>query len=114
MNELSAILEHCRRLDLDGDDSEAVLATVVHVKGSAYRRPGARMLIMGDGSRIGTISGGCLESDVVRKAWWWTDDGASIRSFDNTNEDAAWDFGLGCNGIITVLLERVNTPSVKR
>jgi len=65
-----------------------VLATVVHVKGSAYRRPGARMLIMGDGSRIGTISGGCLESDVVRKAWWWTDDGASIRSFDNTNEDA--------------------------
>jgi xanthine/CO dehydrogenase XdhC/CoxF family maturation factor len=71
------------------------------------------MLILDDGTRIGTISGGCLESDVVRKAWWWTDAGASLRSFDNSSEEAAWDFGLGCNGIITVLLERLETPAVQ-
>lgn len=109
MNELSSILGSWR-----GAGSDAVLATVVHVRGSAYRRPGARMLVLADGSRIGTISGGCLETDVVRKAWWWTDQGATIRTFDNTKEDAARDFGLGCNGVITVLLERVETPGVGR
>ncbi|MEY3759408.1 MAG: hypothetical protein RIR39_899 [Pseudomonadota bacterium] len=112
MNELTAIL---KRWQLDKENhSEAVLATVVHVKGSAYRRPGARMLITDDGFKIGTISGGCLESDVARKAWWWTEEGASIRIFDTTAEDAAWDFGLGCNGEITVLLERIETPSTHK
>ena len=109
MHELSTILERWREAGRDG-----VLATVVHVRGSAYRRPGARMLILEDGSRVGTISGGCLETDVVRKAWWWTDHGATIRTFDNTREDAARDFGLGCNGVITVLLERVETAGVGR
>ena len=55
-----------------GDAASAALATVVHVQGSAYRRPGARMLIRADGSRVGSISGGCLDGDVVRKAWWAT------------------------------------------
>lgn len=110
MHELSAILEYWRHPESELND--AVLVTVVHVQGSAYRRPGARMLILAGGSRIGTISGGCLESDVVRKAWWWTEQGACIRVFDNTTEDAAWDFGLGCNGVITVLLERLETPTV--
>ena len=112
MNELSAILE-CWR-GLGKNTQEAVLASVVHVHGSAYRRPGARMLILGDGSRIGTISGGCLESNVVRKAWWWTDGGPTVRSFDNTTEDAAWDFGLGCNGVVTVLLERLSAPNARK
>ncbi len=112
MNELSAILQGWR--DAGPEARDAVLATVVHVRGSAYRRPGARMLIRGDGTRIGTISGGCLEADVVRKAWWWTDEGATIRVFDNTTEDAAHDFGLGCNGVITVLLERVEAAGVVR
>ncbi|KAB2654053.1 MAG: XdhC family protein, partial [Verrucomicrobia bacterium] len=94
---------------LDG----AVLASVVHVKGSAYRRPGARMLVLSDGSRIGTLSGGCLEGDVARKAAWWTSGGEpSLRRFDSTSEGAAWDFGLGCNGVISVLLERVARPEV--
>ncbi len=110
MNELAAILDRYR--EEDRRLGEAVLATVVHVRGSAYRRPGARMLAFGDGTRIGTISGGCLETEVARKAWWWTDEGAALRVFDNSVEDAARDFGLGCNGVITVLLERVADPSV--
>jgi xanthine dehydrogenase accessory factor len=111
MNELASILGCCRQEDRRLDD--AVLATVVHVRGSAYRRPGARMLMFADGTRLGTISGGCLETEVARKAWWWTDEGAAVRVFDNSVEDAARDFGLGCNGVITVLLERVSTRAVR-
>jgi xanthine dehydrogenase accessory factor len=87
----------------------AVLTTVVHVKGSAYRRPGARMLIFPDGRRIGSISGGCLEGDVCRKAWWFTEGGnPSVRVYDTSSEDdAVWEFGLGCNGVVHVLFERV-------
>lgn len=107
MNEVAQILSHRR----EAGTSAAVLATVVHVRGSAYRRPGARMLIGADGTRIGTVSGGCLETEVVRKAWWWTDGGPTIRVFDNSSEDAARDFGLGCNGEITVLLERADGPA---
>ena len=90
-----------------GDRDNAVLATVVHVTGSAYRRPGARMLILPDGRRIGSISGGCLEGDVARKAAWWTMNGRpSLRVYDTSTEDAACEFGLGCNGVISILLER--------
>ncbi|MCC7374384.1 MAG: XdhC family protein [Verrucomicrobiales bacterium] len=111
MNELQSILE-ARRSGHPGLD-EAVLATVVAVKGSAYRRPGARMLIFPDGERLGTISGGCLESDVVRKANWWTAGGdPALRTFDTSSEQATWEFGLGCNGVITLLLERVTAPGV--
>ncbi len=113
MNELHSILDAWRRLDAANRD--AVLATVVHVKGSAYRRPGARMLILPDGRRIGSISGGCLEGDVSRKAWWFTEGGQpSVRVYDtSSDEDAVWEFGLGCNGVIQVLLERTESPSTR-
>ncbi len=109
MDELAAIL--ARRREARGDLGGATLATVVHVRGSAYRRPGARMLVTGDGARVGTISGGCLEGEVARKAWWWTDGGPAVRVFDGTTEDAARDLGIGCNGVITVLLERADSPA---
>ncbi len=97
----------------------ALLATVVRVQGSAYRRPGARMLLTTQGGwQAGCISGGCLESDIIRKAWWRTEGGRSVVvTYDSTvEEDAAsfddplsWGLGLGCNGIVHVLLERL-TP----
>ena len=100
---------------LGRERSRATLATVVHVQGSAYRRPGARMLILPDGRRVGTLSGGCLEGDVARKASWWTSQtGVALRTFDTSSETAAWDFGLGCNGIVTVLLENAANPAVQR
>ncbi len=88
--------------------ASAILATVVKVSGSSYRGPGARMLITGDGGRTGSISGGCLEGDVVKKAWWLTGEtDAVVRVYDNTSDDdAVWAFGLGCNGVVHVLLER--------
>jgi xanthine/CO dehydrogenase XdhC/CoxF family maturation factor len=111
MRELDAILDAWR--GLEGDDRDAVLATVVHVTGSAYRCPGARMLIVSDGRRVGCISGGCLEGEITRKAWWFTESGAPVvRIYDTTSEDdAVWEFGLGCNGVVHVMLERVNTPA---
>ncbi|QOY90139.1 XdhC family protein [Paludibaculum fermentans] len=113
MDEIGAIL--AARRELGNRDQGAVLATVVHVRGSAYRRPGARMLILPDGRRIGAISGGCLEGDVAKKAWWFTADGRpSVRVYDtSSDEDAVWEFGLGCNGEIQVLLERLSTPAVQ-
>ena len=89
--------------------ASAILATVVKVSGSSYRAPGARMLITGDGGRTGSISGGCLEGDVVKKAWWLTGEtDAVVRVYDNTSDDdAVWAFGLGCNGVVHVLLERL-------
>ena len=106
MNELHAILDAWRKAR--DENQEAVLATVVHVSGSAYRRPGARMLMLPDGTRVGSISGGCLEGDVSQKAWWLTEDGKpALRVYDTmSEEDIVWEFGLGCNGIIQVLLER--------
>jgi len=71
------------------------------------------MLILPDGRRVGSISGGCLEGDVSKKAWWFTEGGrASVRVYDtSSDDDAVWEFGLGCNGIIHVLLERVETDA---
>jgi xanthine/CO dehydrogenase XdhC/CoxF family maturation factor len=109
MNELHAVLKAWREGAIR--HQPAVLATVVHVQGSAYRRPGARMLVLADGSRVGSISGGCLEGDVSRKAWWFTENGrAAVRVYDTSSDgDAVWEFGLGCNGVIHVLLERADS-----
>lgn len=87
---------------------EAVLATVVKTRGSSYRSPGARLLLTQTGQRAGSISGGCLEEELVRKAWWFTENGPVVRRYDTTADgEIASGYGLGCNGIIHVLLERV-------
>ena len=90
---------------------EAVLATVVKVEGSAYRRPGARMLVSRFGRPEGTISGGCLEAEVAKKAWWLTEAGPALRSYSTAEADEASEealsFGLGCNGKVHVLFERL-------
>jgi len=83
------------------------LATVVQVEGSAYRKPGARMLVTSGGERAGTISGGCLESEVSRKAWWLTSDGARVQRYASfIEEDGGAPYGLGCGGTVSLLLEQ--------
>lgn len=108
MKEIPALLNAWDRLRDAGD--EAVLATVVKVEGSSYRSPGARMLIDPHGANIGTISGGCLESHVVKRAWWLTERArATVCRYDTSaDEDTQWAFGLGCNGVVHVLLERLS------
>jgi xanthine dehydrogenase accessory factor len=87
----------------------AALATLVKVEGSSYRRPGARLLLLSDRTRIGSISGGCLEEDVIARAANVLRTGEpDAVIYDTTSEnDVVWGVGLGCHGIVRVLLERV-------
>jgi xanthine dehydrogenase accessory factor len=84
-----------------------VLATVVRVTGSSYGGVGARMIVRSDGSTVGLVSGGCLESDLAEHARRVNETGrAEVVSYDTRDdEDAPWGLGLGCNGLIEVLLE---------
>src|SRR5258707_5386497 len=84
-----------------------VLATVVRVTGSSYGGVGARMLVRGDGSTVGLVSGGCLESDLAEHARRVHESGRAevVRYDTRDDDDAPWGLGLGCNGLIDVLLE---------
>lgn len=105
MSELRQILELWKRASAAGE--EVCLATVVAIEGSAYRRPGARMLLTVSGLRAGTISGGCLEAEVAKKAWWLTAQGASVQRYSSFfDDDGDMPYGLGCGGTVVVLLER--------
>jgi len=90
-----------------------VLATLVSVEGSSYRRAGARALIAANGDRLGSISGGCLEEDVlVRAARVRTCGKAELARYDTTSEnDLVWGVGLGCHGIVRVLIEPLSAQA---
>jgi len=106
MNEVRALVEAFDRACVGGE--RCALATVVSVEGSSYRRPGARMLIRESGASTGTISAGCLESDVVEHAKRVIGTGeALLVEYDtaSTGEEMAWGLGLGCNGVVRVLVE---------
>ena len=83
------------------------LATVVGVQGSAYRHEGARMLIVADGTVVGAISGGCLESDVAEAAREAIRTGQpKLLRYDMTaDDDHLWGLGLGCNGVVEVFIQ---------
>ncbi len=90
-----------------------LVATVVRVTGSAYRRPGARLVMTRDGWAAGAVSGGCLERDLLKTAWWRIGDCvAAVARYDarvldgDDDVDLRARFGVGCDGIVDVLLER--------
>lgn len=85
----------------------AVLATVVRVEGSAYRRPGARMLRLDDGRLVGLLSGGCLEADLAERGREVAASGtATLASYDARHDaDLVFGLGSGCNGRIDVWIE---------
>lgn len=82
-----------------------VIATVVRVRGSSYRRPGARMILTERGRIAGSVSGGCLEGTLVRTGLWRTKDGPVVVTFDSTDPDDP-EAVLGCGGVVDILLER--------
>ena len=107
MTELQSVAAAARGLRAEGQSF--LVATVVGVRGSSYRRPGARMLIAGDRWITGSVSGGCLEGDLLRRGWWHTDGApAALVTYDSTADegDPGWGVGFGCNGVVDVLLER--------
>src|SRR5438270_6386296 len=100
------------RLYRQGGDAVA-LVTLVRAEGSSYRRPGARLLL-GPGEYAGTISGGCLEAEVVRKAAWLVRDGAIVERYSTMFDDTAEvPFGLGCGGVVDLLLEPGDTEEFR-
>jgi len=86
------------------------LATVVEVLGSAYRRPGARMLVTDDGHLTGAISGGCLEGDARQRARRALAKGEpALVTYDTRDEDdPRHGLGPGCQGVVRILLEPLN------
>jgi xanthine dehydrogenase accessory factor len=111
MKEISDIIqafEEAQKLQ-----KQTALATVVHVDGSSYRRPGARMLITEHGELTGAISGGCLEGDALRKSLLAImEQKTKLVTYDtNDEDDAKLGLGLGCNGIIQVLIEPIDASN---
>jgi xanthine dehydrogenase accessory factor len=105
VSEIGDVLSAIEALSAKGE--RMALATIVAVRGSTYRRPGARLLVPEEGSPVGNISGGCLEGDVADMARVVMDEGrARLAGWDLTaDDDAAWGLGLGCNGAIEVFIE---------
>jgi xanthine dehydrogenase accessory factor len=108
MKDFKTIVTEFRKIDLT--NRKAALATVVKVRGSSYRSPGARMLITDDGKWVGSISGGCLEGDALRKARQVMSDNKPMTVTYDTSEESNQNLGigLGCNGVIDVLIEPID------
>ena len=102
--EILAIVRLARQCASDG--VPAVLARLVSVEGSHYRKPGARMLLARDGRSAGAISAGCLEADLRERLPGVLSSGrAEIVEYDSrTFEDLVWGLGSGCNGLVRILL----------
>lgn len=107
MKEFKTIIEAYKQVDFT--KRKAALATVVQVKGSSYRSPGARMLMLDNGRWVGSISGGCLEGDALRKARQVImNKTPRTVTYDTSNDDDnQLGIGLGCNGIIDILIEPI-------
>ncbi|MCK5703335.1 MAG: XdhC family protein [Cyclobacteriaceae bacterium] len=108
MKEIKTIVENLKISNSKG--LKAALATVVKVYGSSYRRPGARMLIREDGFWFGSVSGGCLEGDVISKAKEVMKTGKSQLFKYDTRQNAknAFGMGYGCNGLLEILIEPID------
>lgn len=107
-SETRAVMDRLAALERAG--LRAALATVVRVRGSAYRHEGAKLLVAEDGSMTGNVSGGCLEQDVREVALGVIRSGrAELRSYcSGSDEGAPWDLGVGCEGHVDVYIEPVS------
>ena len=105
MSEIDALLKAAAEHQARG--ARVALATVVSVRGSSYRRPGARLLVPEQGAPIGLISGGCLEEEAARLARAaLAEDVPLLVTIDHSAEgDELWGMGLGCRGVIDLLAE---------
>ena len=112
MNEVQALVQAFD--EAKSKRERCAVATVVSVEGSSYRRPGARMLVREDGTSTGMISAGCLEADVIEHAKNVIKAGAAkLVKYDtaSTTDEMSWGLGLGCNGIVRVLVEPLASVS---
>ena len=106
--ETQLVFEEIARLAKAGRKS--VLATLVRLQGSAYRQVGAKLLVRDDGTMIGNVSGGCLESDVRENAMMIMKKPSSrMLKYDTSGkEDAVWGLGVGCGGVVDIFMQPVD------
>lgn len=111
MKEIRDILEAIDAWGARGE--QMALATIISVRGSTYRREGARLLVARSGAMVGNISGGCLEGDIAVVADQVMGDGEPrLATYDLTaDDDVVWGLGLGCNGAVDVFVEPVERAS---
>lgn len=97
------------------DEEHLVLATIIATEGSTYRKTGAMLLISGSGEFEGLISGGCLEGDLLQHASAVFESGTPAHlTYDlSAGEDLVWNLGLGCDGVIHLLLQRLEAGAGK-
>jgi xanthine dehydrogenase accessory factor len=109
MKELRKILHRLDELQLSGEP--CALATIVSVHGSAYRRPGARMLFSTKGREAGFVSTACLEADLFEKVKdVLVSSKPALFSYDTTApEDVVFGVGQGCSGFVEILIEPIRT-----
>lgn len=110
---LKEIKEILRSVLALADGEKAILATVIDVEGSGYRLPGARMLMLASGKTFGTVSGGCLEADVLERAKKILNSGKSeIFTYDTTgDENSVFSMNMGCRGVVQIMLESISKDS---
>jgi xanthine/CO dehydrogenase XdhC/CoxF family maturation factor len=110
MNDFARLRAAAGRLEAEGHPY--ALATLVRVEGSAYRRPGARVLVAPDGATAGMISGGCLEREIAHHALRVLGSGApEVVRFAAARGEDLLGSGAGCGGTVHVLLQRVDPRS---
>jgi xanthine/CO dehydrogenase XdhC/CoxF family maturation factor len=86
-----------------------VLATVIQTWGSSPRQTGSRMIINNKGDFSGSVSGGCVETAVVRESLKLLKKKEDFKRIDfKVSNESAWDVGLACGGEISVFLEKIN------
>ena len=95
------------------DTDEWILGTVYKTEGSSYRKPGAMSLISSGGEQLGLLSGGCLEADIRLNARKVMASGipVCIRYDGDDEDDLSYRLGIGCGGVVHVLLEPVNAEN---
>ena len=95
-------------IEVDGwrrNGERVALATVVRMRGSAPRRPGARLWTTADGKITGSVSGGCVESDVIERARGVLETGTPVVVTYGIADEQGFRVGLSCGGSIDVLIE---------
>jgi xanthine/CO dehydrogenase XdhC/CoxF family maturation factor len=110
--ETERIVDAIRRVQATGE--QAALATVVRVRGSAYRREGARILVRRDGSYECLLSGGCLEPAVAEAATRVIETGTPTVQLYDLEDDSIWGLGIGCSGAVDIRIERLDTDPITR
>jgi xanthine/CO dehydrogenase XdhC/CoxF family maturation factor len=95
------------------DSCQWVLASIIETQRSAYRKTGAMMLINSLGKSYGLLSGGCLEADLKRQAQkcWLSNTNITVCYDMQDDSDIAWQLGIGCGGLVKVLLQPINSDN---